>query len=322
MAKLTRIIHKIFGINAGFAPSQEMGKVGSLANGTPEYASNAEEVASLPAFESGLNDIVLTNNSPAMQDINGIFHHTSRQVGYLYEQGIPEWIATQTYYLNGFCSVSGKIYKSIQNTNLNHDPTASGSTWWVEVGVITWNANIAYAINDVVSYGGKLYTSQDANTGNIPSENGSTHWATSNTSITITCNLSAVQNIPQTTETVVNFDFVQNDVLSEITTGANWKFIPKNAGMYEFNARASFNSAYYQSNEAMILHLKLNDLLNIRLDEKGANAPATCAFTIQGTEKIFLVPDNEVQITVINQRAGGTGLGYLERATQLLITKL
>jgi hypothetical protein len=45
------------------------------------------------------------------------------------EEGILEWNASTTYYTNGFCQVSGVIYKSLVDDNINNAPASSPTKW-------------------------------------------------------------------------------------------------------------------------------------------------------------------------------------------------
>lgn len=56
------------------------------------------------------------------------------------KNGIPEWIATETYNLNGFCLYLGVLYKSLQASNLNKNPITE-TTWWKNLGVYYLNIN-------------------------------------------------------------------------------------------------------------------------------------------------------------------------------------
>ena len=134
MSKLTRFFHKIFGINADF--NYQMGKFGSFKNGSPAYAANLSDIQSLPNFEEGLYGAVVGNGAPFIQDVNGALHHSSRQIGYILQQGIPEWDSQTTYYLNGFCSHSGIIYKSLSDSNTNQTPSNSSIYWQAQTGTI------------------------------------------------------------------------------------------------------------------------------------------------------------------------------------------
>ena len=154
MSKLTKIMHKIFGINADF--SYQMGKFGSFKNGAPAYAADVSDIQSLSNFEVGLFDSVVANNAPLKEDINAVLHHSSRQIGYLYQAGIPEWDAASTFYVNSFVSYGGEIFKCLVDNCLNVAPTLANNTIWKII-----------AGNDIVaSYstptGGLSFTSDSA----------------------------------------------------------------------------------------------------------------------------------------------------------------
>ena len=124
--KLTRVLHKIFGINAG---ATELGVFGSLKAGSPAYATtDLTTIQSLPAWESGMYEAVTGYTSPAMQDVNSALYHSSRQVGYLLQEGVPEYDSSTTYYQYGYCKSSGVIYKSKIDNNLGY-PVTSLTTW-------------------------------------------------------------------------------------------------------------------------------------------------------------------------------------------------
>lgn len=135
MSKLVKVAHKIFGSLASYG---QLGKVGSFKNGAPEYARdiassenlNIEDIQSNSNFEAGLYDTIVGNGAPLKQDMNAILRHSSRQIGYLYQQGIPEWDALTTYFIGSICVYGGKTYRSLVDSNLNQVP-AAGSTKWI-----------------------------------------------------------------------------------------------------------------------------------------------------------------------------------------------
>lgn len=55
-------------------------------------------------------------------------------IGETLEVKVLEWRSTTTYAINDFSFYSGKIYKSLQNSNLNKQPDTETS-WWGEYGV-------------------------------------------------------------------------------------------------------------------------------------------------------------------------------------------
>lgn len=153
MSKLTRIFHKIFGANADFG--YQMGKVGSFKNGDPQYAANITDIQSLANFETGLYGALVGDGAPCVQDMNAILFHSSRQLGYLFQQGIPEWDSDTVYYTNSFCSYNGVLYKSSSDNNSNNTPSVSSSYWSVFSGnpdaVYYSAANLNTYNNDVLT---------------------------------------------------------------------------------------------------------------------------------------------------------------------------
>jgi hypothetical protein len=134
MAKLSRINQKVFGETGG---TSEFGAFGSDALGTPTTTKNLETIQSLAPFLQGLYaGTASANEPPRIQDINGLYFLFSSQLRYLFQNGVPEWIATAEYYnLVSFCQVNGVIYQSTYGTdgtpNLNHTPVGDDGTYWV-----------------------------------------------------------------------------------------------------------------------------------------------------------------------------------------------
>lgn len=123
MSILTKVSHKIFGSLASYG---QLGKFGSFKNGSPEYATdiatsesqNIKDIQSLSNFEAGLYDSIVGNGAPLKQDINAVLRHTSRQVGYLYQAGIPEWDAETVYYSGSIVRYGAALYiAGSQNSN-------------------------------------------------------------------------------------------------------------------------------------------------------------------------------------------------------------
>ena len=132
MVKLERILQKLFGGTAG---SNQMGKFGSLAAGTPEYlndiVNDVGEIQDLGNFEGGWYSAVMGNNSPAIQDRNSLDFLAFYQIAYLMQNGVPEWNAETDYYIDSMCKVDGVIYVSKTDSNLNNDPVSDYENWKV-----------------------------------------------------------------------------------------------------------------------------------------------------------------------------------------------
>lgn len=127
MPKIERKTQKIFG---GNAESDQLAVFGSMITGTPVYNDDIETLQS-EAYTEGWQVAVAANEAPFMEEMNGVQYGFSKQLAYLFQQGIAEWDAGTTYYLNSFCQVGGVIYKSMQDENINHSPADdTEGTYW------------------------------------------------------------------------------------------------------------------------------------------------------------------------------------------------
>lgn len=127
MPKIERKTQKIFG---GNAESDQLAAFGSMITGTPVYNDDIETLQS-EAYTEGWQVAVAANEAPFMEEMNGVQYGFSKQLAYLFQQGIAEWDAGTTYYLNSFCQVGGVIYKSMQDENINHSPADdTEGTYW------------------------------------------------------------------------------------------------------------------------------------------------------------------------------------------------
>lgn len=118
MTKIERKTQKIF---AGNADTDELAVFGSMISGTPVYNDDIEALQS-EAYTEGWKAAVAANEAPFMEEMNAVQYGFSKQLAYLFQQGIPEWDAGTTYYLDSFCQVGGVIYKSKLDENINHSP--------------------------------------------------------------------------------------------------------------------------------------------------------------------------------------------------------
>lgn len=121
MAKITRVLAKIFGSNAN---PTEIGVFGSLAAGSPATTTSALTMQSLSNWLDGWFGAVVGENSPAIEDMNAFCYVMSYQIAYLLQTGVEEWSATTTYYIGSVANDgTGILYVSLTNTNLNNAVT-------------------------------------------------------------------------------------------------------------------------------------------------------------------------------------------------------
>ena len=132
MPKLTRVKQKIFGNSASV---NQIAQFGSLANGTANFTTDITAIQSLAKFDNGWFSAVQGNNSPAIEDVNALDYLTTKQLAYLFEQGIAEWDATTTYYTGSIVKAtdgSGSMYRSLTDNNLNN--LLSDTVNWASAG--------------------------------------------------------------------------------------------------------------------------------------------------------------------------------------------
>ena len=128
---LERIEHKVF---ASEAPLDEMGQFGSALATTKLNTKDVAEIQALPAYTKGWGSAIISeNNYPAMEEMNGVLNVMSYHTGYLYQEGIPTYSATQEYSVTSWVKdlAGEKVYKSLQGGNKGHDLT--DPAWWEEL---------------------------------------------------------------------------------------------------------------------------------------------------------------------------------------------
>lgn len=128
MTKIERKTQKIFGVNA---PSDDIAVMGSFKSGTPVYTDDIEKLQN-KAFEEGYASSLVANEAPFMEEQNGIPYVLSKQLAYIFQEGIPEYDENTTYYINSICKVKGKIYLSKSDKNRGHNPSTD-EDYWAEV---------------------------------------------------------------------------------------------------------------------------------------------------------------------------------------------
>lgn len=133
MPKLQRKSAKLFanGANAGIGGISQFG---SLAEGNINYSKDPDVIQATDAYDKGWSAAVVGNKSPAMEDRNALDYLLSYQQAYIMQRGIPEWLATETYYQGSFASKSnGSLYVSKVDNNTGNDPGLDNTeTYWMK----------------------------------------------------------------------------------------------------------------------------------------------------------------------------------------------
>lgn len=128
MEKIQRTTQKIFGSNA---PADDIAALGSFKTGTPVYTDN---VAALQnnAYEQGYGAAIIANEAPFMEEQNSIPYILSKQLAYLYQEGIAEYDTETTYFIGswvkGIINDKRIIYESLTDNNLGN-PLTNQAHW-------------------------------------------------------------------------------------------------------------------------------------------------------------------------------------------------
>ena len=129
MPKITRATQQIFGSNA---PSTQITAFGTAMTANPVYTTNPAELQTNASLQ-GWDAAIMSDKAPFEEDTNGLFYLITRQLAYLFQQGIPEWDANTTYYQNSQCSVMQDgilvIKRSLTDNNVGNNPATDNINW-------------------------------------------------------------------------------------------------------------------------------------------------------------------------------------------------
>lgn len=132
MAKIQRNTQKIF---AGKGTNDPIAVFGSMKTGNPIYTDNIEDLQST-AYENGWADAIVADEAPFLEEMNGVQYGFSKQLAYLFQEGIPEYDAGTTYYKGSIIKAlntdnKAVLYYSLVDDNLNNPLT--DNTKWEEI---------------------------------------------------------------------------------------------------------------------------------------------------------------------------------------------
>lgn len=129
MPKITRATQQIFGASA---PSTQITAFGTAMTDNPVYTTDPAELQTAASL-LGWDAAIEADKAPFEEDTNGLCYLITRQLAYLYQQGIAEWDSDTTYYQNSQCSVIQDgilvIKRSLTDNNIGNDPTTDNVNW-------------------------------------------------------------------------------------------------------------------------------------------------------------------------------------------------
>lgn len=135
MSKLERKNHKVFGINA---TETKVGQFGSANATTKITTKDVEKIQALDAWEQGWEAGAVGNNRyPTQQERTGVDYEHSYQIGYMLQEGIPEWNKDTTYNKGSIIKLVNDtkivLYNSLQDNNKNNALT--NTDYWEKLNL-------------------------------------------------------------------------------------------------------------------------------------------------------------------------------------------
>lgn len=124
MAKIDRKTQKIFGSEAG---SQQITAFGTAKLDNPTYTSDLDLIQNAN-FLQGWDPALENDRAPYREDDTGLWYTVTRQLAYLFQNGIAEYDDNTEYDLGSLVRFSNDIYQSKVANNLGH--TLSDTTYW------------------------------------------------------------------------------------------------------------------------------------------------------------------------------------------------
>ena len=133
MPKITRATQKIFAQNG----TDQLAAFGSMKTGTPIYTDNIEDLQTSD-YEDGWENAIVADEAPFLEEMNGVQYGFSKQLAYLFQEGIAEYDAETTYYKNSIVKgldSEGKLtlWTSLIDDNTGNNPAEdlTGTNWQV-----------------------------------------------------------------------------------------------------------------------------------------------------------------------------------------------
>ena len=126
MARLPRVTQQIF---AGSATNN--GQFGSAQAATFNLTNVLATIMALPAWGEGwLAATIGGSKFPPLEEFQALEYVHSSQIAYVLQQGIPEYDAGTTYFMNNMCAKAGtfQIYGSVADNNTGNALT--NPTYW------------------------------------------------------------------------------------------------------------------------------------------------------------------------------------------------
>ena len=124
MARITRKTQKVF---ASSASSDQITAFGTAKTSNPTYTTDVDAIQTA-TYEQGWTPSLMSDLAPYLQDSNALWYATTKQLAYLFQEGIAEWDSGTEYGLGSWVKYNKSIYESTANNNINHQ--VSDTNYW------------------------------------------------------------------------------------------------------------------------------------------------------------------------------------------------
>lgn len=152
MAKLDRKTQKLFAENS---PNDQVTTFGSPTLDNPVFSKDPAQIQTAE-YSNGFFPTILDGAiRPYAEDMNGLFYLISYQLKYIFEQGLSEYDANTTYYINSLVKQGTEIYLSIADNNKGNNPSSSVGYWIWFAGL---NDPNALPVGTIQDYAGETLT--------------------------------------------------------------------------------------------------------------------------------------------------------------------
>lgn len=106
------------------------GVFGSAQQGQGQVVSDLKQVQSLNSFENGWDSATVTGDKlPCLEEFQGVSALAYKAIKELYSEGIPQWLSTETYYMDSFVVYNHKLFKNITGSYTTNNPELDTTNW-------------------------------------------------------------------------------------------------------------------------------------------------------------------------------------------------
>lgn len=143
MAKIQRATQKIF---ASTAQSQQITAFGTAMAASPTYTTDVNQIMNAN-FLAGWASALMPDMAPYEEDTNGVIYAVTKQLAYLFQQGIPEWDAGTEYNAGSLVQVveNNELVIKKSKVDLNIGNATTNTTYWEDYyssAILAQKANV------------------------------------------------------------------------------------------------------------------------------------------------------------------------------------